>query len=188
MSRSSCGKRWNDVRDSHQLLQSYWNDDPDAFDVQIRILSRNASLVEHERLCWHPGWHEEHKQQLSSMRDALGSLHDDEALAEFESRLARLLSGPAFVEFGLRMAQLPREMKKNYPYCKVPSPRDFGCRRLIDLIKTRCPSIVVEVPEGSGKAEPLTHQGPQSGSATLAICIIFKKEIIIARLPDRIHG
>ena len=50
------------ILDAYQLLQSYWDSDIELFDCQIRILSRNAKLMEHKRICWYDNWHNEHEQ------------------------------------------------------------------------------------------------------------------------------
>lgn len=131
---------WNSVCDSYQLLQSYWNDDPDLFDCQIRIRSRNRQLLEHLRLCWHSEWHREQNSSLE--------YEGDSELAEFQSRLVRLLSSESFVKSGLCLAQLPKEYEKNFHGAKVPSPRDFGYRKLIQLLQEKCPSIKIEVMSG----------------------------------------
>ena len=146
---SSNMQQWNIIRDAYQLLQSYWNDDPDLFDCQIRILSRNSQLLEHERLCWHQSWHDE---QVSSKEWGNINSNADDLLAEFQSRLVKLLSNDSFAKSGLCLAQLPKEYEKNFPQSNVPKPRDYGCRKLIQLIQTRCPSIDVEVVDGTKQA------------------------------------
>ena len=79
---SSSMKQWNII------LQSYWDNDQDLFDCQIRILSRNAKLMEHERLCWYDDWYNE-QEQLKSLEE---NSNISTELAEFQSRLVRLLS------------------------------------------------------------------------------------------------
>jgi len=134
VSGASSIRHWDTIRDAHQLLQSYWRDDPELFDCQIRILSRNSKLLEHKRLCWHSSWHDENNHLQEN----------DAILAEFESRLVRLLSSNSFAETGLCIAQLPREYEKSF-HAKVPLPRAHGCRKLIHLLQTKCSNIKVEV-------------------------------------------
>lgn len=140
VSKSNSMQQWNIILDSYHLLRIYWTDDPESFDCQIRIRSRNSKLLEHERICWHSSWHEE--QQSTQTKDS--------SLGEFESRLVRLLSSESFLKSGLTLAQLPREYEKNF-HEKVPSPRDFGCRKLIQLLEKECPNIKVVVIGGVKK-------------------------------------
>ncbi|KAL7545014.1 hypothetical protein ACHAWF_008380 [Thalassiosira exigua] len=135
-----CVRRWNSIRDAHELLQSWWREDSDHFDRLIRMLSRNRRLLEHQKLCWHVSWHERQRPTV-----------DNDALAEFESRLVRLLSGESFLQTGLCLAQLPREYEKNF-HAKVPSPRDYGCRKLMQLLRERCRYVNVETVDGLKKA------------------------------------
>ena len=80
---TSSMKQWNIILNAYQLLQSYWDSDQDLFDCQIRILSRNAKLMEHERLCWYDDWHNE-QEQLKSLEE---NSNINTELAEFQSRL-----------------------------------------------------------------------------------------------------
>ena len=129
---SSSMKQWNIILNAYQLLQSYWDSDQDLFDCQIRILSRNAKLMEHERLCWYDDWHNE-QEQLKSLEENSNIITE---LAEFQSRLVRLLS-----ESGLCLAHLPKEYEKNYPQQSVPNPKDYGCRKLIQLLQNICVAV-----------------------------------------------
>jgi len=61
-------------------------------------------------------------------------------LAEFQSKLVRLLSSDSLVESGLYLAQLPKEYEKSYQE-KVPIPKDYGYRKLIQLLQNECPNI-----------------------------------------------
>ena len=141
VSSSNSMKQWNIILDAYQLLQSYWDSDIELFDCQIRILSRNAKLMEHERICWYDNWHNEHEQQQQSLEEN-NNINTD--LAEFQSRLVRLLSSKSLTESGLCLAQLPKEYEKNYQE-KVPNPKDYGYRKLIQLLLRECPNINVTV-------------------------------------------
>jgi len=134
-------KQWNIILDAYQLLQSYWDTDIDLFDCQIRILSRNAKLMEHKRICWYDNWHNEYEQQLQSLGEN-DNINTD--LSEFQSRLVRLLSSDSLIESGLCLAQLPKEYEKNYQQ-RVPNPKDYGYRKLIQLLQKECPCITVTV-------------------------------------------
>ena len=94
--------------------------------------------MEHDRICWHDNWHNGHDQQQSSGEN--DSINAD--LAEFQSRLVRLLSSDNLIESGLCLAQLPKEYEKNYQE-KVPNPKDYGYRKLIQLLQNECPNICV---------------------------------------------
>jgi len=59
-------------------------------------------------------------------------------LAEFQTRLVRLLSSDSLIESGLCLAQLPKEYEKNYLQQKVPNPKDYGYRKLIQLLQKLC--------------------------------------------------
>ena len=148
VSSSNSMKQWNIILDAYQLLQSYWDSDTELFDCQIRILSRNSKLIEHERIRWHDNWHNEHKQPLQSLEEN-NSINAD--LAEFQSRLVRLLSSDSLVESGLCLAQLPKEYEKNYQK-SVPNPKDYGCRKLIQLLQKECPCITVTVDANTKQA------------------------------------
>ena len=140
VSSSNSMKQWNIILDAYQLLQCYWDTDIELFDCQIRILSRNAKLMEHERICWYNNWHNKHEQQQSLEEN--NNINTD--LAEFQSRLVRLLSSDSLIESGLCLAQLPKEYEKNYQQ-SVPNPKDYGYRKLIQLLQRECPSINVTV-------------------------------------------
>jgi len=135
-------ERWEEIRDAYQILRSFWEDDPEVFDCQIRIRSRNRNLLEYERLCWHPRWHDSQSSPLSPQQSS-----GESVLAEFESRLVRLLSTDLFSMSGLSMAQLPKEYEKNF-HTKLPKPRDFDHRKLTHLIEKECGSIKLELREG----------------------------------------
>ena len=96
--------------------------------------------MEHDRICWYDNWHNEQEQQQSLGEN--NSINTD--LAEFQSRLVRLLSSESLVESGLCLAQLPKEYEKSYQQ-KVPNPKDYGCRKLIQLLQNECPNINVTV-------------------------------------------
>ena len=130
VSCSNSMKQWNIILDAYQLLRSYWDTDIELFDCQIRILSKNAKLMEHKRICWYDNWHNEHEQQQSLEENS--NINTD--LAEFQSKLVRLLSSDSLIESGLCLAQLPKEYEKNYQE-KVPNPKDYGCRKLIQLLQ-----------------------------------------------------
>jgi ankyrin repeat protein len=142
-------EKWNTIRDAHQFLQGWWKDDPKHFDVQIRIRTRNALLLEYERLCWHSGWHDEQNRKKATT--ALSANNYSSALANFEYRLIRLLKHDSFLQSGLRISQLPKEYEKNY-HAPIPKPREFGCKKLIHLLRQHCPNIVVET---DGKKQAL---------------------------------
>jgi len=97
--------------------------------------------MEHDRICWHDNWHNEQGQQQQSLEEN-NNINTD--LAEFQSRLVRLLSSDSLVESGLCLAQLPKEYEKNYQE-KVPNPKDYGYRKLIQLLQNECPNICVTV-------------------------------------------
>ena len=94
--------------------------------------------MEHERICWYDNWHNE-LEQLQSLEEN-SNINTD--LAEFQSKLVRLLSSESLVESGLCLAQLPKEYEKNYQE-KVPNPKDYGYRKLIQLLQKECPNICV---------------------------------------------
>ena len=73
-------------------------------------------------------------------------------LAEIQSRLVRILSSDSLVESGLCLAQLPKEYEKNYLQQKVPNPKDYGYRKLIQLLQKKCPDINVTVDAGTKQA------------------------------------
>ena len=146
VSSSNSMKQWNIILDAYQLLRSYWDTDTELFDCQIRILSRNSKLIEHERIRWHDNWHEQQQESLEENN----SINTD--LAEFQSRLVRLLSSDSLVESGLCLAQLPKEYEKNYLQQKVPNPKDYGYRKLIQLLQKKCPDINVTVDAGTKQA------------------------------------
>ena len=85
---------------------------------------------------FYDNWHNEHKQQQSL--EERSNINTD--LAEFQSRLVRLLSSESLIESGLYLAQLPKEYEKNYQE-KVPIPKDYGYRKLIQLLQNECPNI-----------------------------------------------
>ena len=114
-------KQWNVILDAYQLLQSYWDSDTELFDCQIRILSRNSKLMEHERICWYDNWHNEQEQQQSLEENS--NINTD--LAEFQSKLVRLLSSESLVESGLCLAQL-----YDCLLYTSPSPRDVEESRM----------------------------------------------------------
>ncbi len=140
-------RKWNSIRGAYHLLQSWWNDDPDAFDCQIRISSRNANLMEYRRICWYSNWHESQQSTLLGQDIHDRSNHHNDDLAEFESRLVRLLSSDSFAKEGLSIAQLPKEYEKNF-HCTIPNPREFGFRKLIAMLQGCCPRIHVEIRDG----------------------------------------
>mmetsp|Transcript_28239 Transcript_28239/g.56376 ORF Transcript_28239/g.56376 Transcript_28239/m.56376 type:complete len:191 (+) Transcript_28239:1-573(+) len=140
-------RKWNSIRDAYHLLQSWWNDDPNVYDCNIRILSRNANLLEYPRLCWYPSWHESQQSTLIGRGVHKRNNNHDDDLAEFESRLVRLLSSDSFANKGLSIAQLPKEYEKNF-HCRIPTPRECGFRKLIFMLQECCPCIHVEIREG----------------------------------------
>ena len=148
-------QKWDAIRDAYQLLQCYHDDesdnDADTFDCQIRILTRNSRLIENERLCWYPSWHDEQQASLLKENHVNNNDENENELAEFQSRLVRLLSNESFIESGLCLAQLPKEYEKNY-HMKLPKPRDYGCRKLIQLLQTHCPNIAVDVMDSTKQA------------------------------------
>ena len=97
--------------------------------------------MEHKRIRWHDNWHNEHEQQQQSLEEN-DNINTD--LAEFQSRLVRLLSSDSLIESGLCLAQLPKEYEKNYQQ-SVPNPKDYGYRKLIQLLQKECPCITVTV-------------------------------------------
>jgi len=97
--------------------------------------------MEHERICWHDNWHNEQEQQLQSSEE---NNHINTDLAEFQSKLVRLLSSDSLIESGLCLAQLPKEYEKSYQE-KVPNSKDYGYRKLIQLLQRECPNISVTV-------------------------------------------
>ena len=107
-------KEWNITLDAYQLLISFWDGDTELFYCQIQILSRNSKLMEYERICWYDNWHNEKQQSLKEKYN----INTD--LAEFQSRLVRLLSSDSLIESGLCLAQLPKEYEKNYPQKVYP--------------------------------------------------------------------
>jgi ankyrin repeat protein len=147
---TSAVPQWNTIRDAYQLLQSWWNDPPELFDCQIRIHCRNARLLENERLCWIPSWHEQ-EQQTNNISETSTDAQKTATLEEFEYRLVRLLSNDAFRQTGLPLSQLPKEYEKNW-HVPVPKPREFGCRKLIYLLQTKCPNVHVESTSESKQA------------------------------------
>eukprot|EP00980_Cylindrotheca_fusiformis_P003710 scaffold822_cov130-Cylindrotheca_fusiformis.AAC.5 len=150
--------RWNEIQDAYSLLQSWWNDPPEFFDCQIRIRTRNARLLEHERLCWILEWHEQQQQQQQQQQQLKQAekkkastknlsrateTENKEELEEFQRRLVRLLSNDDFCRNGLPLSQLPKEYEKNW-HVQIPKPRQFGCRKLIYLLQTKCPKVHVD--------------------------------------------
>ena len=111
-------KQWNIILDAYQLLQSYWDSDIELFDCQIRILSRNVKLME--------------EQQLQSSEE---NNHINTDLAEFQSKLVRLLSSDSLIESGLCLAQLPKEYEKSYQE-KVPNSKDYGYNFFKENVQT----------------------------------------------------
>ena len=122
VSTSNSMKQWNIILDAYQLLQSYWDSDTELFDCRIRILSRNSKLMEHERICWLDTCHNKQQEQLQSLEEN-NNINTD--LAEFQSKLVRLLSSDSLIESGLCLAQLPKEYEKSYQE-KVPNSKDYG--------------------------------------------------------------
>jgi len=108
----------------YQLLRSFWDTDIELFDCQIRILSRNAKLMEHDRICWHDNWHNEHDQQQQSLEEN-SSINTD--LAEFQSRLVRLLSSKSLVESGCAWRNYPKSMKRIIK-------RRYQIRKIMDIV------------------------------------------------------
>ena len=173
---------WNSIVNAYQLLQSWWwsssslaavaagnnddndNDDettnnPELFDCQIRMLSRNAQLLEYPLLKWMESWHygqeqeEEEQQQQKQMNPKDKRSRSD--LADFEFRLVRLLlSNDQFRKQGLPMSQLRKEFEKNWPDTKLPEPKDYGCKKLISLFQQHFPNITVERRDAT-KQQPL---------------------------------
>lgn len=129
-------EKWNAIGDAYHLLQSWWVDEPDLLDVQIRIRSRNAQLLDYGQLCWHYSWHQKLGEKKATIQDKSASL------LQFEFRLIRLLKSESFLQSGLRISQLPKEYEKNF-HTPIPKPREFGCRKLIYLLQKHCPNIVV---------------------------------------------
>lgn len=87
-------------------------------------------------------WYDKQEQQLQSLEEN-NNINTD--LAEFQSKLVRfrLLSSESLVESGLCLAQLPKEYEKNYPQQSVPNPKDYGYRKLIQLLQKKCPQTFV---------------------------------------------
>ena len=113
-------RKWNEICDAYRLLKDWW-ESPDLYDVQVRILSRNATLQEHLQILWTPEWHKRlHEQQIeqhrikkknvrcihypatngtnhmgnngTSMDDGQVPALGDADIRDFERRLIRLLS------------------------------------------------------------------------------------------------
>ena len=78
---------------------------------------------------FYDNWHNEHKQQQSL--EERSNINTD--LAEFQSRLVRLLSSESLIESGLYLAQLPKEYEKSYQE-KLPNPKDYGCRNDLNIL------------------------------------------------------
>ena len=125
-------RRWYAIVDAYQILEDYWTDAEDTFDAKMRIKTRNSRLMDYKRLLWHSTWHEVQRKE---------SPNDD--LAEFESRLVRMLSAKGFAKKGLNLSQLPREFEKNY-HVPLPDPKSFGHRKLVKLLRTLSTRIIVD--------------------------------------------
>ena len=81
------------------------------------------------------------RQQQQSLEEN-SNINTD--LAEFESKLVRLLSSVKPHRIGIMFSTTTKEYEKNYQE-KVPNPKDYGYRKLIQLLQKECPNICVTV-------------------------------------------
>jgi hypothetical protein len=167
-------ERWNNIHEAYSLLLD-WHEHPALCDTRIRMRSKNAALAEYSPLCWHEGWHEQqqtamnHYEFTSSSSSPNNNDNSDDSqrqrLQDFERRLIRLLT--PLGDTGMSISQLPKEYEKNW-HMPVPKPRDYKCRRLIQLIKKHCPKIEVLEEE---RATTVARKAPPSQQARLRVSI-----------------
>jgi ankyrin repeat protein len=165
---------WNDIHDAYSLLLD-WHEHSTLCDTRIRMLCKNAVLAEYLPLCWHESWHEQQQQIMtttqnihhatssasSSSSSSPNSKNAQQQLQDFERRLIRLLT-PLGAN-GMSISQLPKEYEKNW-HMPVPKPRQYKCRRLIQLIKKLCPNIQVLEEERTPTTMTTTRGGEDQPS------------------------
>ena len=177
--QSSSSNRWNGICTAYTLIMAWWND-PEFYDILIRLQSRNEALREHLRLKWTDEWHESISQHVqkhrtssstSEMRNNSGKLKKQKAkrqrrplsdtqmqeLEAFETKLIAMVQ--SFPNQSLPLSQLPKEFEKNWRQ-SIPTPRNYACRTLRFLIESYCPNICVEFCDEMSRSSDSTTQVP----------------------------
>jgi len=138
---------WLELQQAYQLLLSWWTN-PEVYDFNIRMGSRNPALFDRLTLMWIQEWHSVKAESVVGSPSPIPNTSD---LLIFERRLVSLLLTDVHKEKGLSLAQLPKEFQKSWDH--LPNPKDYGCRKWIDLLQRKLSGTIhVEIDPRNGRS------------------------------------